>query len=388
MGRSRLQGLAGLALGLVVAGCGAAPERPTLYGGPAQFSFPGPAADALARAQKPEPGAAVRTASAVSAAGPGRPAPKFHGEEAARIAAVVNGEAILMEDVEAAAAQALAGAGTEARRAEVLKDALTQVIDREVVLQDAFARLSKGPGAKFLDKLKDVARQEFEKQWMQRFMRANHITSEEELKTFLRAHDMSFESFRRQWERNFLAMEYMRQRIDSSLNRIGHEQIVEYYERHPEEFKVEDAVQWQDLFIAAGQHPTREDARKLAAVLAERVRRGEDFARLANEFDNGDAKFRGAEGQGSKRGAVRPPEAEAVLFQLRDGQVGPLIELPTGFHVIRLVKRTYAGMLPFGDEKVQKQIRDKLRGEVFQREMKRIVGDLKRKSVIEIAPVF
>jgi parvulin-like peptidyl-prolyl isomerase len=313
---------------------------------------------------------------------------KFRGEGAARIAAIVNGEAILMEEVEISAIQALATATTDARRAEVLKEALTQVIDREVLLQDAFARLGKGPGAKFLDKLKEIARQEFEKQWMQPFMRAQHLTSDEELKSFLRAHDMPFEAFRRFWERRFLAMEYVRQRVEPSINRIGHEQLVEYYEKHPEEFKVEDAVEWQDLFIAAGQHPTREDARKLAAVLAERVQRGEDFARLANEFDNGDAKFRGAEGQGSKRGAIRPSEAEPVLFQLRDGQVGPLVELPTGFHVIRLVKRTRAGMLPFGDEKVQKQIREKLRGEVFQREMKRIVGDLKRKAVIEVAPVF
>ena len=54
-----------------------------------------------------------------------------------------------------------------------------------------------------------------------------------------------------------------------------------------------------------------------------------------------------------------------MLWQLRDGQVGPLVELPTGFHVIRLVKRTHAGVLPFNDEKVQKQIRDKLRGSGF-----------------------
>jgi parvulin-like peptidyl-prolyl isomerase len=387
MRRCRLQTLAGLAVGLVVAGCGAAPERLPLYGGPAQFSFPGPAPETLARAQGPEPGALVRTVSAVSTTGTGRPGLKFHGEEAARIAAVVNGEAILMEDVEVAAAQALAGARSEARRAEILKEALNQVIDREVVLQDAFARLSKGAGAKFLDKLKEVARQEFDK-WMHGFMRASHLASEAEVKSFLRAHGLPFAAFRRKWERDFLAREYLRQRVDASLNRIGHEQIVEYYEKHPEEFKVEDKVEWQDLFIAAGQHPTRADARQLAAVLAERVRRGEDFARLANEFDNGDAKFRGAEGQGGKRGEVRPSEAEAVLFQLSEGEVGPLIELPTGFHVIRLVKRTRAGMQPFDDEKVQKQIRDKLRGEVFLREMKRIVSDLKRKSVIEIAPVF
>jgi hypothetical protein len=293
-----------------------------------------------------------------------------------------------MEDVEIAGAHLLAHARTDASRAEALKTALNEVIDREVVLQDAFARLSKGPGAKFLEKLKEIARQEFERQWMQPFMRDRHIGSEEELKGLMRAQDLPFEAFRRQWERRFLFREYIRQRVEPSINRIGHEQIVEYYERHPEQFKVEDKVEWQDLFIAAGQHPTREDARKLAEVLAERVRRGEDFARLANEFDNGDAKFRGAEGQGSKRGEIRPSEAEVVLFQMRDGEVGPLIELPTGYHVIRLVKRTHAGMLPFSDDKVQKQIRDKLRGEVLEREMRRIIGDLRRKSVIEIGPVF
>jgi parvulin-like peptidyl-prolyl isomerase len=73
-----------------------------------------------------------------------------------------------------------------------------------------------------------------------------------------------------------------------------------------------------------------------------------------------------------------------VLFRLRDGEVGPLVELETGFHVVRLVKRQHAGVLPF-DSKVQTQIRDKLKGEIFQLEMKRIVRELKRKAVIEIA---
>ena len=60
------------------------------------------------------------------------------------------------------------------------------------------------------------------------------------------------------------------------------------------------------------------------------------------------------------------------------------MELETGFHVVRLVKRQHAGRMPF-DEKVQKQIRDKLRNQVFQREMKRLVDSLKRTAVIEIA---
>jgi len=68
---------------------------------------------------------------------------------------------------------------------------------------------------------------------------------------------------------------------------------------------------------------------------------------------------------------------------MRDGEVGTVIELETGFHVIRLVKRQYAGMTPL-DEKTQSQIRNKLKGEVFEREAKRIVDELRHKAQIEI----
>ncbi len=52
---------------------------------------------------------------------------------------------------------------------------------------------------------------------------------------------------------------------------------------------------------------------------------------------------------------------------------------------MRVAKRDHAGTRPF-DDKVQKQIRDKLRGELAQREIRRLVTDLKRKAIIEYAP--
>jgi len=53
--------------------------------------------------------------------------------------------------------------------------------------------------------------------------------------------------------------------------------------------------------------------------------------------------------------------SRGALFQMKDGQVGPLIELTNGFHVIKLVHRDHAGQQPF-DEKTQTRIREKLRG--------------------------
>ena len=65
---------------------------------------------------------------------------------------------------------------------------------------------------------------------------------------------------------------------------------------------------------------------------------------------------------------------------MKDGEVN-VVELETGFHVVRVIKRVDAGLVDF-DEKTQKQIKEKLANESAQLEMKRIVRKLKRKAVI------
>jgi hypothetical protein len=329
----------------------------------------------LTRAQKPEQARSTARFLKLDSTAPGR---------AAQILATVNGEAILEEEVKAAATSGLALARSEAERAQVIAQKLNDIIDRELVLQEAFARLEKV--SKYLDILKKAASTEFEKNVVQRMMKSQHLTTDEEFQKFVREQNIPLDIIRRQWERDFIALEYQRHRLEPHVQRIGHLQIAEYYERHPEEFQVTDSVEWQDIFIAVARHPSRQAARQFAEVLIARIRRGEDFVRLAKEFDNGESCLReNAQGLGHKRGEIQPTEAEPILFGLRrEGEVGPLVELETGFHIVRLIKRQYAGRLPF-DEKVQTQIRDKLRNEVFQRERKRLVNELKRKAVIETA---
>src|SRR5207248_11014153 len=127
------------------------------------------------------------------------------------------------------------------------------------------------------------------------------------------------------------------------LKKIGFEEIKDYYDSHPGEFQKIEAVKWQDVFIAVGpQHPTLADARRFAEELIAQCRTGADFSRLS-QFDDGDSKFRDGEGLGARRGEIKPPELEDALFKLRDGQIGPIVALSTGVHIIRVVKRDPGG---------------------------------------------
>jgi RNA polymerase sigma factor (sigma-70 family) len=125
---------------------------------------------------------------------------------ASRVAATVNGAAILAEEVSAAAFPSPAGA----RAKKTLHETLERLVEREVILQDAFARLQQHPEA--LQKLRAAARKEFDRQWP-RCLAETGLKTNEQLQAALRSQGTSLSAVQRQWERNFLAREYMRNRV-------------------------------------------------------------------------------------------------------------------------------------------------------------------------------
>ncbi len=278
--------------------------------------------------------------------------------------------------------QALPEPERSQRRAEVFRQQLQHLIEREVVLQDMFGKLRERP--MILDKLKEAAGKEFDKK-MRDTRKRLKINSEDEFKAYLHAQGITIESVRRQVEREFMAMEYMRNRLIPLLDRaVTLEQLVEYYQKHPEEFTIQDSVTWQDIFIDGGKYPSRDAALQAAQLVVAKARQGEDFLKLVAQFDNGDSSYRNGEGYGHHHAEIKPPEAEPYLFKMTEGEIGPIVEQANGYHVIRLLKRDYAGLKPL-DEKTQKAIRQKLEGEVWEREYKRLVADLKRSAAIEIS---
>ncbi|HWG44715.1 MAG TPA: peptidyl-prolyl cis-trans isomerase [Gemmataceae bacterium] len=384
-----------VAIALAIGGCMArSPTLSALPSGPVPLP-PAPTVAArtavaeerpdVTRSQKPDVAGAHTTSAVCLISQPvEKPAEASNANPTATIRAVVNGDPILEEEVRMSCYQQLAGARSPKERQEILKQALEVLIDREVLLQDALAKLERGgpQGAKFIQQLRKIADEEFEKRWLKPLMDHNHIENREEFAAFMQQGGMSLDVMKRWWERNFMAMEYLRSRIEPHLSHVGHTEIADYYTSHREEYTQPDSVHWQDILINEAPHASRAAAREFAESLLRRVRQGEDFVKLSAEFDNGTSgRFRKGDGEGRIRGKVFPPEAEEVLFRMHDGDI-EIVECKTGFHVVRLVKREYAGPIPF-DSKVQKEIRDKLRNSVFQSEMKSIVTELKRKAIID-----
>jgi parvulin-like peptidyl-prolyl isomerase len=305
-----------------------------------------------------------------------------------RICARVNGTPILRSELLTEAAQELytiretVEPEYSVQREKILKRALQHLIEEEVVYQDAVRKLQKNQSV--LDKLREAHRKQFQAQVAKNRERLNGI-SEADYRKLLLAQGQSLDTVRRQQERRFIVGEYIHSRIFGPIQMIGPQDLQDYYETHKNEFQNVDRVEWEDIFIAVGQkHPTLDHARQFGQELVARLQKGEPFANLT-QFDDGDSVTRKGQGYGQRRGEIRPAELEPYLFQMKPGKLGPVVELTTGVHVFRLVKRDYAGQTPFNAE-VQKKIREKLQNELADQERRRIVRQLEARTVIEVEP--
>ncbi|MEK6323419.1 MAG: peptidylprolyl isomerase [Acidobacteriota bacterium] len=110
---------------------------------------------------------------------------------------------------------------------------------------------------------------------------------------------------------------------------------------------------------------TKEEARKKSQELLDRARKGEDFAKLAQEnSDDPGSKDKGGEYDFFGHGRM-VPEFEKAAFALKPGEISDLVETQFGYHIIKLEERRIAAA-PASDQKVRQQIIDKLKQEKLE----------------------
>jgi hypothetical protein len=262
---------------------------------------------------------------------------------------------------------------------KVFQQTLDNLIDLELLKQDALRKLEKNPT--YLQKIQTEAAKEADKR-IKELIKVTGAHSLEEFKKGLQERGTTEESLRGQFTREFIAGEYLKVIIFPKLKTIGGKEIGDYYHEHLNEFQTLDRVKWQDIFVLVGEkHPTMAHARQFAQQIVELWKQGADISQLI-KYDDGEGKFHEGAGIGQVKGEIKPGELEPWLFSMKDGELGPLCELGTGVHIFRLVKREYAGVMEF-DEKTQQMIGNKLKSEMYDRERKHLIHNLREQATIE-----
>ena len=183
-------------------------------------------------------------------------------------------------------------------------------------------------------------------------------------------------------------------------------EINRYYQDHPDDFaeirvrhilistQIDEEPADEDIAreskdrkdnkpVVKQQALTKEEARKKSQLLLDRVRKGEDFAKLAEQnSDDPGSTANGGEYGFFGRGKM-VTEFENAAFALKPGEVSDLVETQFGFHIIKVEERRTAPS-PVADRNVRQQIIDKL----TQGKLETLIAEIVEKSPVVVPEDF
>jgi len=184
----------------------------------------------------------------------------------------------------------------------------------------------------------------------------------------------------------YLAQEYIRKTVAANVA-VPDEELKKFYDEHVKDFLLPETAKVRHIFVKVPGDASAEvkgKARSKAEELLQRVKKGEDFAKLAKEIsEDEDSAEKGGELGTLSPGKTNSEAFEKVVFALKAGELSPIVETPFGFHIVRVDERTENRTAAF--DEVKEFIRNKLRGEIEQKKVQEFLDKLVKEAGLEVA---
>lgn len=172
--------------------------------------------------------------------------------------------------------------------------------------------------------------------------------------------------------RESLVVQKVMESITPSSPTITLADIKQFYQENPERFKRGEEVKARHILIDVAQDASEEEkkqAREKIEMIREKIKKGEDFAEMAEKHSScPSGKRAGGDLGWFERGNMVPP-FEKAAFSLEKGKLSDIVETNFGFHLIEVLEKREAGTVPLEDvkEDLRAELADQERGEAFMK---------------------
>jgi len=294
------------------------------------------------------------------------------------VLAEVNGEVITREDILGPLRPQMA----EWRRqmsAEAFDDRcryfvdlrLRQAISERLVLQEAKSSLTD-PEKEELEARLDQSEKDM----------ASEAGSRHALDAKLKSQGSSVAQERGKERDRLLIQRLLRQKVAPDIQVTHSDLLNRYNQVRAERYEQPERVHLALILIQKGDSAGEDQARALARAVHQRAASGEDFAKLAAQFSHDPMAAKGGDWGLVTRGAFRIKEVDDALFALKGGEVGPLIETPQVFYIIKALQRQDARTVPFTE--VQAKLEDEVRQAKFNEAVSKYIQQLYERSFVRV----
>ncbi|AUX40038.1 peptidyl-prolyl cis-trans isomerase [Sorangium cellulosum] len=334
--------------------------------------------------------APLRLALAGIIAAAGLFAPLAEAVVSERIVAVVGDRAILLSDLRQRArpfllqiqAKVPPGAQQAAAESQLFRELIQKMVDEELESQAAERANIRVTSDEIEAAFRNIAA-------------AEQTTIEELFRLARTSSGLSEQEYRDEIRRQILEGKMLQLRVRGRM-RLTEQDVQSAFARlvREERRRRDYHPAWIVLRILPGSSAAAiEERRALAAALAERARRGEDFAALARQFSDdtatrdagGDLGIRAPQGtQSALTGKydVMSPELEAALMAIEPGDVVGPTRAGDAFVVMKLLSRQPSRFTTL--EAARPEILQRLQAEILQKAKQKWLEELKRGTHVEV----
>jgi parvulin-like peptidyl-prolyl isomerase len=301
--------------------------------------------------------------------------PKPAAPDPNRPVAAVNGVPIPAQKLRQALEDRIPSTGhrnlSDERLVQIRFEVLDRLIVEEILYQEATRRKIK-VGATERDKEIKAVKARFR--------------SEQEYRDTLKAKGMTDKDIRVGIERHLAIRKLTDLDIRSKIQ-ITDDQMRQYYNEHPEQFRLPQQVRLRTLLVAVDPAGTREDweqGRTKAQGLADRARKGEDFtALIKQQSDDEFGRSTGGDTGTVHEGRLPYRELEAVVYDQPVGKISDPVRTLYGWVVYRVDEKQPPKQMRFED--LNKDLfRKEMENSAAEDKIRLWVADLRKKADVKI----
>lgn len=332
-------------------------------------------------APKPKPAAAAEPAVKAQ---PAKEAPLKETEEEAippaapnalfpAVVARVNGKAVLGRDLEQLVRGELAQIGNpewknlrDDYRGQLTMESLTSLVSTKLLYQKAMATGIKATDLEIQAEMQKISK---------------GFQSDAEMNAALASQQLDRPTLEKNLGQTVAIAKFVEENVTKKIA-ITPEETAKYYREHPAEFQHPDIVRSSHILIRpAGDTPEQDQlAKQRAEALLARIKKGEDFAKLAKENSVDNSASQGGDIGFSAKDNLAPEYANAI-FAMPVGAV-QLVKTSFGYHVVKVTEKKKEGLSTL--DEVKDQLTAFLKEQKGQEELAKIINQLRDQAKVEI----
>jgi parvulin-like peptidyl-prolyl isomerase len=208
--------------------------------------------------------------------------------------------------------------------------------------------------------------------------------SEEELKKQVEAAGETIEKVKQGLHDRLAEEHWIDDQIKDKVN-VSDADVEDFYKKNPEQFKQPEQVRASHILVSVDKDAKPEvvaEKQKAAQAIADRVKKGEDFGKLAQELsEDPSAKKNGGDLDFFTQDRM-VPEFSKAAFAMKKGDISDPVRSEFGFHVIKVTDRKDAETVTL--EKAKPQLLAYLKNQKKQAEIEKVVQDVRAKADVKI----